>query len=50
MNLNIESLKKELPFKLFLDYITSLNTHPKVKEDPISSLLNNYLEIKTILS
>ena len=47
--MNIESLKKELPFKLFLDYYTSLNTHPKVKEDPISSLLNNYLEIKTIL-
>lgn len=47
--MNLKSLKKELPFKLFLNYFTSLNTHIKVKEDPISFLPNNFSDIKTIL-
>ena len=47
--MNIDVLKKVLPPKLYLDYVISLNTHLKTKEDPISFLLNDYREINSLL-
>ena len=47
--MNIDVLKKVLPPKLYLDYVISLNTHLKTKEDPISFLLKDYREINSLL-
>mgnify|MGYP002626225252 CR=1 FL=1 len=41
-------INKAISMKLNLNYITALNSHIKIKNDPNSLLISNYSEIKTI--
>ena len=45
---NSYPINKAISLKLNLNYITSINSHIKTKNDPISLLISSYSEIKTI--
>ena len=47
--MGIVQYKKDLSFKLNLDYLVSIISLVKIKDDPVSTLINDYSEIKQIL-
>ena len=47
--MSIVQYKKDLSFKLNLDYLVSIISLVKIKDDPISNLLVDYSEIKHVL-